>query len=120
MSERAVTVAVTVVWGEPQRQVERVVQVADGSSLRDAVRASGLVEELGLALDALDLGVFNRPRPADSVAREGDRIEIYRPLTVDPKEARRVRAEVRRRRAAVGSSGGVGGAPARSRARAKD
>jgi putative ubiquitin-RnfH superfamily antitoxin RatB of RatAB toxin-antitoxin module len=30
--------------------------------------------------------------------RDGDRVEIYRPLTVDPKEARRVRAEVRRRR----------------------
>lgn len=89
-------IAVTVVWATPAAVHEIAVRVPAGSTLRDAVRASGLLAQVTLPLD---LGVFNRPRPADSPARAGDRIEIYRPLTVDPKEARRVRADVKRRRA---------------------
>jgi putative ubiquitin-RnfH superfamily antitoxin RatB of RatAB toxin-antitoxin module len=44
--------------------------------------------------------VFNRAREGGEPVREADRIEVYRPLAIDPKDARRVRAEVRRRRKA--------------------
>jgi len=51
--------------------------------------------------------VFGQLRsPADPL-RDGDRVEIYRPLTIDPKEARRIRAAVRRRRAAVAAAAGA-------------
>lgn len=95
----AETLSATVVYATPERQFVLPVRVPAGSTLRDAVIASGLLAQQP-SLDAvrLDLGVFNRPRPADTLLRAGDRVEVYRPLTVDPKEARRVRAEVRRRR----------------------
>jgi hypothetical protein len=93
------TVRATVVYCAPDRQWIIGVEVPAGSSLRDAVVASGLpacVPQLDPA--ALDLGVFNRPRHPDEPVREGDRIEVYRPLAIDPKQARRIRAEIRRRR----------------------
>lgn len=85
----------TVVVATAGRQATASVLLPAGSSLLDAVRASGLVADLSAPLD---LGVFNRPRPPTDLLRAGDRIEIYRPLVIDPKKARRARAEVRRQR----------------------
>jgi putative ubiquitin-RnfH superfamily antitoxin RatB of RatAB toxin-antitoxin module len=62
-----------------------------GATLADALTASGLAERHGLLADALRLGVWCKPREAHSLLRERDRVEVYRPLTVDPKEARRQR-----------------------------
>ena len=88
---------VTVVWAASAADVREVkLHLPPGSTLADAVRASRLVPLTATA--PLDLGVFNQPRPPDTPVRNGDRVEIYRPLAVDPKEARRIRAEVRRRR----------------------
>lgn len=101
-------VRATVVWADANEQIEVGIELPAGASLVDAVRASGLVDRMGLPADAaLDLGVHNHLRPADTPLRDGDRVEIYRPLTIDPKDARRVRAEVRRRRKGgiVGSAG---------------
>jgi uncharacterized protein len=96
---RSARIVATVVYCTPQAQHALPVQVAAGSTLREAVLASGLLElEPSLAGRTLDLGVFNRPRAADAEVRDGDRIEVYRPLTVDPKVARRARAEVKQRR----------------------
>lgn len=92
-------VRATVVYATPAGVWEREVSVAAGSTLADAVAASGVLDEyLELRQGAVDLGVYSRPRPGSEPLRNGDRVEIYRPLRVDPKEARRVRAEVRRRR----------------------
>lgn len=89
----------TVVYCAPDRQWIVDVEVPAGSTLRDAVVASGLpahVPQLDVA--ALGLGVFNHLRDPDEPVREGDRIEVYRPLAIDPKQARRIRAEIRRRK----------------------
>ena len=59
----------------------------------DAIRASGLLErhpELGLGEPLI--GIWGRACAPDTVLAEGDRIEIYRPLAMDPNEARRLRA----------------------------
>lgn len=97
----ATRVRAIVVYCTPHSQHRLPVELAAGSTLREAVLASGLLErEPSLAGRTLDLGVFNRPRAADTQVRDGDRIEVYRPLTVDPKVARRARAEVRQRRRA--------------------
>ena len=68
-----------------------------GSSVADALRASGFLEVHGLALDSLRCGVWGRVQPLEHALRDGDRVEIYRPLTVDPKEARRLRYKRQRR-----------------------
>lgn len=94
-------VTVMVVHGAPDRLYELPVTLPHGATLLDAVVASGLLAQVPtLSVQHLDLGVFNQPRPAHTPARSGDRIEVYRPLMVDPKEARRVRVAVRRRRRA--------------------
>ncbi|HEU0204919.1 MAG TPA: RnfH family protein, partial [Burkholderiaceae bacterium] len=95
----AATVHATVAYCPPGEVWMREVLLDPGATLLDAVRASGVLQAFpALAENALDLGVFNRPRSAQDPLRDGDRIEIYRPLTIDPKEARRIRADVRRRR----------------------
>jgi len=94
-------VTVTVVHGAPDRLYELPVTVPHGATLLDAVVASGLLAQVPtLSVQQLDLGVFNRPLPTHTPVRPGDRVEVYRPLTVDPKEARRVRVAVRKRRRA--------------------
>ena len=89
----------TVVYATPAGVWERAVTLAAGATLGDAIAASGALEaHAELRGRELDLGVYNRPRSGAHPLRDGDRVEIYRPLIVDPKEARRVRAEVKRRR----------------------
>jgi uncharacterized protein len=59
----------------------------------DAVRASGLLErcpELGAGEPSI--GIWGRAVPSATMLRDGDRVELYRPLTMDPQEARRLRA----------------------------
>ncbi len=66
-------------------------QLAAGATVAEAVQASGVLQRHALALEGLKLGVWSKPREATSLLRDHDRVEIYRPLTVDPKEARRLR-----------------------------
>ena len=62
-----------------------------GSTVRDAVAASALGERhAGLDLEAV--GIFGRRVKPDARLADGDRVEVYRPLVMDPKEARRRRA----------------------------
>lgn len=75
--------------------------LAPGATVADAVQASGVVARHGLDAGALRLGVWGKPRPADTPLRERDRVEIYRPLQVDPKEARRQRYQRHREKTAI-------------------
>jgi putative ubiquitin-RnfH superfamily antitoxin RatB of RatAB toxin-antitoxin module len=69
----------------------------EGSTLRDAVIASGLLPQFDA--DSCPVGIFGKKKAPDTVLRDGDRVEIYRPLVADPKDARRRRA-VKKDRAA--------------------
>ena len=83
---------VEVAYGAPGALVELVhLRVAVGTTLAQAVLASGLLQRHALDLQALQLGIWGRLKEPGTVLRERDRIEIYRPLLVDPKEARRQR-----------------------------
>jgi len=84
------TIAVEVVAASPGRQTLRRVDLPAGSTVGDAVAASGL------AGSAARFGVYGKVVPAGTVLREGDRVEIYRPLQADPKDLRRARAAKRR------------------------
>lgn len=62
-----------------------------GACVADALRASGLVARHGLDEATLKVGVWSKVRELATTLRDRDRVEIYRALTVDPKEARRQR-----------------------------
>jgi hypothetical protein len=60
----------------------------------DAIRASGLLERHPeLALGEPLIGIWGRACAPETVLADGDRVELYRPLTMDPNEARRLRAK---------------------------
>lgn len=74
--------------------VEVTVSLAAGSTALDALRTSGLLERFPeIDISAQSVGLWARPCKLDSAVSNGDRVEIYRPLQVDPKEARRRRAK---------------------------
>lgn len=90
MSEKIV---VEVVYALPARQELLSLRVAEGSTVREAVEASGLLAkypEIDLAKNKL--GVFGKLVKPETALREHDRVEIYRPLIADPKEVRKQRA----------------------------
>lgn len=65
-----------------------------GSTLAQAIAASGLATRFpGLDLTQAKVGIFGKLKMPETVLRDGDRIEVYRPLLADPKESRRKRAQ---------------------------
>lgn len=83
---------VEVVYAGPARAWRVCLELERGATAQDAVRRSGILEQLRLRLDALGLGVHGRLCRPDHVLRDGDRVELYRPLEASPMEARRRRA----------------------------
>ena len=99
-ADAASGMAVEVVYCAAPHVVDlRRLQVVPATSAIEAVRASGLLADHGLAEDGLRLGVWGRTCEHGHRLRERDRVEIYRPLQVDPKEARRLRYKGRRPKA---------------------
>lgn len=88
-------IAVEVAYALPDKQKIMTVEVEVGTSLTETVRLSGIAREFSdINLDELKLGIFGKAvrSPDTEFARAGDRIEIYRPLIIDPKQARANRA----------------------------
>ena len=85
--------AVEVAWSTtPQQTGHATVQLPRGSTALDALRASGVADELGAdLLDTLTLALWGRAITPATVLQPLDRLELLRPLLVDPKEARRLR-----------------------------
>ena len=84
---------VTVLYSPAPREVlEWEVRVAPGATVAQAIERSGLPQARpGFDWRRASVGVWGRKSQLDAVLREGDRIEVYRPLQVDPKLARRER-----------------------------
>ena len=103
-------IPVEVVYALPQRQCLLQFEVAPGSTALQVVQRSGILAEFHeIDLTTASLGVFSRPLdghalplPADYLVQPHDRIEIYRPLLVDPKQARLRRAAKKRHTAKGG------------------
>jgi uncharacterized protein len=89
---------VTVTWATPDVQEVVALALPAGTTVAAAIAASGLVARHGIDLAAMRAGVHGRLVGVDDVLADGDRVDILRPLVVDPKAARRLRAEVRLRR----------------------
>lgn len=92
---------VEVAYGTSDEQVLLTVALLGGECARDAIAASGLLERYpNLTLNSLEIGIFGRRVSLESPVSDGDRIEVYRPLVRDPKQARRSRAGDRTTRSA--------------------
>ena len=90
---------IEVAYAEPQRAIVKTFRMAPDSRVADALRQAALDPDFGgVNLENPALGIFGRVVGADYPLKEGDRIEIYRPLTADPKTARRARAKSARQR----------------------
>lgn len=88
-------IKVEVAFATPEKQLIIEVEVEPGTTMMDAALASGIDKEFDdLDVAASPMGLFGRKvaKPAQEVLREGDRVEIYRPLIIDPKQARLNRA----------------------------
>lgn len=86
--------SVAVCYALPDARFLVQLEVAAGTTIARAIMASGVLArfpEIDLARNKL--GLFGKLKPADTVLRDGDRIEIYRPLQADPMESRRRRAQ---------------------------
>ena len=83
----------------PGAALELSRELPEGATALDAVRASGLAERFpDVDFGAATIGVWGRACAPDTRLQDGDRVEIYRPLTMDPNEARRLRARQTRER----------------------
>jgi putative ubiquitin-RnfH superfamily antitoxin RatB of RatAB toxin-antitoxin module len=84
---------VEVAYAPPGEQIVVCVQLRQGARVADAIRASGILgQHPEVDLTSASVGVFGRPAQLDTLLRDRDRVEIYRPLVADAKEARRQRA----------------------------
>lgn len=93
MTGPAKGIRVEVAYARPNVQVIVPVRVAEGSSAAAAIEASGLLDKFPeIDLAANKIGIFGKACGADQPLKQGDRVEIYRPLIADPKESRRQRA----------------------------
>ena len=84
---------VEVAFALPNKQSLISIEVESGSTLKEAIEASGILEtfeQIDLTKDRV--GIFAKFATLDTVLREKDRVEIYRPLIADPKKARKERA----------------------------
>jgi putative ubiquitin-RnfH superfamily antitoxin RatB of RatAB toxin-antitoxin module len=87
------TINVSLVFATEQKQWIYEAQVARGTSAQELIESSGFMTQVEalveLKLELLDVGVFAQKVALDYLLQESDRLEIYRPLTADPKEVRR-------------------------------
>lgn len=91
----AETIHVEVAYALPAKQKILGVDVEPGTTMLDAVKQSGIENEFPeLDLAEAKFGIFGKATrtPETDVVQDGDRIEIYRPLLIDPKQARANRA----------------------------
>lgn len=91
------SLSVEVVYAEPGRQVLRQIEVSPGTTALEGIGLAELDREFpDLRLEALDIAVWGSSVDPGVVLRHGDRVEVLRPLQLDPRDARRALAEVGR------------------------
>jgi hypothetical protein len=98
---------------EPGHADVTPLSLPDGATLRDALAASGVAQRHGFAIEEAVCGVWGRRQALDGRLRTRDRVEVYRGLKCDPKEARRLRYRQRKERSARGAQAPVSGSPRR-------
>ena len=93
------TLFIEVGYAHALEQVCCALELQPGARVRDAIERSGVLERHPeIDLRTQNVGIWNRRVGLDEPLRDRDRVEIYRPLTADPKEVRRRRAEAAKKR----------------------
>lgn len=104
MADAPSTIAVQVCYARTDRQFLLPLEVAEGTTIQQAIERSGIVELAPeIDISVWRVGIYGKLKTLDTVLREHDRVEIYRPLIADPKDSRRRRANK------SGKDGGKGG-----------
>ena len=87
-------IQVELIYALPDQQEIKVMMVESGATVEQAIIQSGILDEFPeIDLKQNKVGIFSRLAKLDQALRQGDRIEIYRPLLLDPKQIRQRRAE---------------------------
>ncbi|MGB4063524.1 MAG: RnfH family protein [Azonexus sp.] len=77
---------ITIAYAVPGRQVLLVHDVPEGTTIQAAIESSGILEQLPqVDLQKNKVGIFSKAKPLDTLLSAGDRVEIYFPVTIDPK-----------------------------------
>lgn len=86
-------IQVTVAYATPSKQVELQVSGEPHNNISALIKKSGVLEQCPeIPFPDVTVGIYGRIVALDSLVQQGDRIEIYRALKMDPKDARRQRA----------------------------
>ena len=90
MSKR---ITVKIAYASPDRQCVMTLDVEEGATIRDVINQSGvLIQFPEIDLTLQKVGIFSEAKNLADKVKAGDRVEIYRPLVMDPKDARKKRA----------------------------
>jgi len=88
---------VEIVYAQTERSIAKSFQLPQGARIADALALAAADQEfLGVDLDRAAVGIFGKVAPREQLLKEGDRIEIYRPLLEEPKLARRKQARAQK------------------------
>ena len=103
MTEVTELVQVYFCYARAKQEWIRPMQVKPGTTIGEAIEQSGVLQDFPeINLTTQPVGIYARKKTLDTVLRERDRIEIYRPLVADPKDSRRKRAAKKEAGAAAG------------------
>ncbi|OOF71109.1 RnfH family protein [Rodentibacter caecimuris] len=84
---------IEIAYALPEHYYLKSLKVAEGTMVQTAILQSGILQQFtDIDLRENKVGIFSRPTKLTDILKEGDRVEIYRPLLADPKEIRRKRA----------------------------
>lgn len=87
-------IAIEVAYAKPDQQIIIPVTIPELSTVEQAIHLSGILKQFPeINLATAKIGIFSKLISLSAIVGAGDRIEIYRPLTIDPKQARRLRAK---------------------------
>jgi len=90
--EKNDSIEVEIAYAAPVVQVLKRIKIPRGTTLENAVRLSGIIDQFPeIDLGKNRVGIFSKFAKCETILETNDRVEIYRPLVIDPKEARRLR-----------------------------
>lgn len=85
---------VSIAYASPEKQKTIVLDVPRGTTAIEAIKLAKILTDFPeLAINNLQIGIYNQKVSPDTALQENDRVEIYRPLLIDPKEKRRLKAK---------------------------
>ena len=94
--------SIEVCYAQPGEETLLAIELPEGATVRQALEASGILGRFPqINLAQQKVGVFGKLKPLDAVLADHDRVEIYRPLIIDPKAARQRRVEKTRKAGSI-------------------